>query len=322
MYSLASPSRGHLERLHALTPGAEIVVAGNEAQAIGEVADAEVILGHRYLRQCLPWARHLKWVQSSAGSVDRLPLAELADLGVTLCRSTIDTATVAAHAVAMAWSVSRCLPQASRQQQAGKWSQDLGFAPMPERAMVIGLGSVGSAIAERLRSQGIRVICVKRNTPAKGTALPCEQVLTDGTWRDALPRVDWCFLALNNTPQTAGIFDEAMLSALPPHAVLVNVGRGETLNTDALLRVLDRGHLAGVGLDVTDIEPLPADHPLWHAPRTLITPHVASHRPGRTAGVEHFFEMQLSRYLGGQPLLDVVDIRSTLGTDLKVDKGN
>ena len=308
MYSLAPPSQEHLERLRALDPGLDVVVATDEEHALNSVVEAEVILGHRYLRQCLPFAKHLQWVQSSAGSVDRLPLDELAKHGITLTRSTIDSSTVAAHAVALAWSVSRGVPQAFLQQQQDEWNKNLTLAPMPAKAMVIGLGTVGIAIAERLQAQGISVLCVKRQKPPKEAASPCEQILTGGAWRERLAEVDWCILALTHTPDTVRIFDEAALRALPPHAILVNVGRGETLDTDALMQVLDEGHLAGVALDVFEGEPLPSGHPLWHAPRTLITPHIASHRPGRNEGVERFFEEQLSRYLSGQPLQDLVKL--------------
>ena len=319
MYSLAPPSREHLERLQTLSPGLEVVVAANEAHALDAAADAEVILGHRYLRQCLPLARCLKWVQSSAGGIDRLPLADLAERGVILSRSTLDSDTVAAHALALAWSVSRGLPQAYRQQQVGTWDQRLALTRLPETAIVIGLGAVGTAIAKRLKAQGITVLCGKRSKPAADPASPCAEIFCNGAWRSALPRVDWCFLALVHTPETTKIFDETALRALPPHAVLVNVGRGETLDTDALQRVLLEGHLAGVALDVFESGPLPTGHPLWHAPRTLITPHVASHHPGRIERIERYFEEQLSRYLSGQPLKDLVELPPTGSGDPAVE---
>lgn len=312
MYSLAPPSPAHIERLRCLGAGLDVVVVEDEAQALAATAEAEVILGHRFLRQSLPVAGRLRWVQTSAQGVDRLPLDELAAREVTLTRSTLDAQTVAAHAVALAWSLARALPEAHRRQTDQSWDQRLGFAPLPQRALVMGHGAIGRAIAQRLRSQGIAVTCAKRETLPGGFVSPCDQVVTGERWRDVLPEVDWCFLALPNTPQTSGIFDETALRALRSDAVLVNVGRGETLDTEALLRVLDQGHLAGVGLDVTQPEPLPAGHPLWQAPRVLITPHVASHHPRRNEQVERFFEEQLARYLAGRPLVDVVDLRAMI----------
>ena len=308
MYSLAPPSAEHLARLRELAPQVEFVAVGSVAQAEAAVGDAEVILGHRFLRQAVPIARRLRWVQTSATGVDRLPLAELAARRITLTRSVLDADAVAAHAVALAWAVARGLPGAFRNQATGRWDQALPFGPLPQAALVLGQGPVGRAIATRLKAQGIEVVCARRQEAAAIPGDPCSAVLTGDGWRRILATTDWCFLALPNTPDALRLFDEAALRALPPHAVLVNVGRGETLDTEALLRVLGEGRLTGAGLDVADIEPLPPDHSLWRAPRVIVTPHVASHHPGRIERVERFFEVQLRRYLDGEPLEAIVDL--------------
>ena len=309
MYSLSPPSAGHLARLREMAPAMELVAVSSAAEAQAMVGDAEVILGHRFLRQAIPFAQRLRWVQSSAQGVDRLPLAELAARRVTVTRWTLDSDVVASHALALAWAVARGLPEAFRNQAAGHWSQGLTFGPLPRRALVLGQGSVGRAIAAHLKAQCIEVAC-GRLAAAPPHDDPYEAVLVGESWRRALPTFDWCFLALPHTIGTQRLFDEAALRALPRHAVLVNVGRGETLDTQALLQVLGEGHLTGAGLDVADIEPLPADHPLWRAPRVIVTPHVASHHPGRIERVERFFEEQLARYLAGKPLEAIVDLCS------------
>jgi phosphoglycerate dehydrogenase-like enzyme len=321
MYSFGQPTPQHLARLRALAPGLEIVPVTNEKQALDAVGPAEVILGHRYLRQSLGRAKLLKWVQSSAGSVDRLPIMDLARRGILLTRSTVDSREVAAHAIALAWSLTRALPQALMQQMKEKWDQQLPFAPMPKKAIVIGYGAVGEAIAERLRAQDIRVICSKRGTDRPDPPTPCEQILFDEQWLNYLAEVDWCFLALQHTPQTTRIFDEAALLSLPARAILVNVGRGQTLDTAALVNVLQEGHLAGVALDVTEPSPLPAGHPLWRAPRLLITPHVASHHPGRGERIERYIEQQVSNFLAGEALRDVVDMEAMIAESQVLDNG-
>jgi phosphoglycerate dehydrogenase-like enzyme len=312
MYSLAPPSPAHLERLQQLGSGIELVVAMDETTALAAAGDAEVILGHRFLRQCLPAARRLRWVQTSAQGVDRLPLEALAEHGIVLTRSTLDAESVAIHAVAMAWSLTRAIPEAWRNQQAQSWDQRLRFAPMPGKALVMGHGPIGQSIARRLVAQGIETICAKRRVSGTESDSVCTRLVAGDGWRDELADADWCFLALPHSPETSGLFDENALRALPPHAVLVNVGRGETLDTAALQRVLDSGHLAGAGLDVVDPEPLPPEHPLWQSPRVLITPHVASHQPGRNERVEQFFERQVKRFLAGEALLDRVDLGSAI----------
>lgn len=309
MYSLQPPSQAHIERLKGLAHGLEVIVAGCKAEACKAAVDAEVILGHRYLRQCLPSARRLRWVQSSAGSIDRLPLAALAERGIILSRSTIDFDEVAAHAVALAWSLTRALPEARDNQLQKRWNTNLNFGPTPRKALVLGVGPVGLSIARRLRAQHISVDCAKRSPPQQGVSeLPCDRLLAGGQWRAALPEVDWCLLALTHTPETSGLFDEAALRTLRADAVLVNVGRGETLDTDALIRVLNEGHLTGAALDVVHPSPLPPAHELWRTPRVFITPHVGSHQPARVARLERYFEDQLARYLAGEPLRDQIDL--------------
>ena len=308
MYSLAPPSPAHLERLRQLGSDLELVVATDEATALSAAGEAEVILGHRFLRQCLPVARRLRWVQTSAQGVDRLPLEVLAERGIVLTRSTLDADSVALHAVALAWALTRAIPEAWRNQQAHRWDQRLHFAAAPRKALVMGYGPIGQSIARRLAGQGIETVCARRRIARIDKDAACPRFVTGDDWRGELADSDWCFLALPHSPETSGMFDEPALRALPAHAVLVNVGRGETLDTAALQRVLDSGHLAGAGLDVVDPEPLPPEHPLWQAPRLLITPHVASHQPGRNERVEAFFERQVQRFLSGEPLLDQVDL--------------
>ena len=308
MYSPAAPSTRHLGRLAALSPDLEIVAVDSAAEAEPAVRDAEVILGHRFLDQVLPHATRLRWVQASEGGIDRRTLADLAARGVTLTRSPLEAEAVAAHAVALAWALARGLPDACRNQSAHRWQQAIPLAPLPRRALVLGGGAIARAIAARLGAQGLSVVCPGEPAADEDKGVPHSASLAAAEWRDALPRSDWCFLALPAGPGTGPVFDEAALRALPGHAVLVNVGVSDALDTAALIRALEAGHLCGAGLDPLGAEPLPPGHPLWDAPRLLLTPHVAARRPGRTAESERFFEAQLRRYLAGQPLEAVVTL--------------
>lgn len=307
MYSTHQPSPSHCSRLKALRADLEVVVATSEAEALAAAPRAEIILGHRYLRQCLPLATRLRWVQTTAGGVDRLPCEALAARGIVLTRTTLSAPAVARHALALAWALNRQLPEALAHQAGGVWNPSgLRLLPMPRWAMVLGLGPIGRTLAELLRAQGIRVIGVKR-TPDPAAASWCDELRHAGSWREALGRIDWGFLALPLTDSTRGLFDEAALRALPRHAIVVNVGRGETLDTAALVRVLSEGHLGGAGLDV--IAPMPAGRadPIWRTPRLLLTPHVGAHYAGRVQDLEAFLEEQLRRYLAHEPLQDVVE---------------
>jgi phosphoglycerate dehydrogenase-like enzyme len=306
MYSTHAPSEGHLARLAAVDRAIAPVVVRSEAEAVAQCRDAEVILGHRYLRQALPHAEELQWVQSTAGGVDRLPVATLATRGVLLTRMSIAAGTIARHALTLAWALSRQLPEWLARQARGQWDPDAVWPPTPRRALVLGAGAIGAALARLLRREGIHVTGVRRR--AVEATPDFDALIAGGDWRALLPTVDWCFLALPCSGETLGLFDEAALRSLPRHAIVVNVGRGETLDTAALQKVLRDGWLAGAALDVVAPAPAGPADPLWQTPRLVITPYVASHSRERPESIERFCEEQVGRFVRGEPLRDLVDL--------------
>ena len=276
MYSTHVPTKAHVDRLISAHPSIKVTVAKDEVSAIDAVHDSEVIFGHRYLKQCLPYAKKLSWIQSTASGIDRLPCAEIAQKKVLLTNMTIASPVIARHAMALAWAMTRHLPEAWRQQSTGIWNNEFKWLPHPSRAVVFGTGSIGQAIALLLNLDSISVTGVKK-TVDKESILGFEDLCDRNSWIGVLPQMDWCFLALPNNRETHQLFDETALRALPKHAVLVNVGRGETLVTDDLCRVLKEGHLGGAALDVVHPEPNGPEDLIWQTPRLLITPHVAAH---------------------------------------------
>src|SRR5215216_3324198 len=164
-YGLFEPTAAHVQNLRGLVD--DVVVANSESEAIKAAPEAEVMLGHRFLRQCLPFAPHLRWVQSTAGGVDRLPLVELRERQVQLTRTTHTAPTIARHAVTMAWAVQRRLPEAVRQQAKQIATREFSWLPEPRTAMIFGTGHIGRAIAQILKREGMRVIGVKRTIAAE-----------------------------------------------------------------------------------------------------------------------------------------------------------
>ena len=303
MYGLFEPSTGHLERIRAM--GGDVTVAHEEATAISAAATAEVVFGHRFLRQTLPHAPRLRWVQSTAGGVDRLPCASLHARGIALTRTTYTAATIARHAHTLAWTLQRRLPEAWERQRSACWDNAFAWLPAPRRAGIFGTGNIGRAIAALLQRDGIATIGIKRTID--GALLPeFSELHPFSEARELLPSLDWCFLALPRTPETAGWFNEDTLRRLPRHALFINVGRGPTVDSAALARVLASGHLGGAALDVVDTEPEPLPA-VWHAPRLLLTPHIAAHYAERPEDAERFSEEQFARYRAGTPLLNTVD---------------
>jgi phosphoglycerate dehydrogenase-like enzyme len=306
MYSNQPPSPEHIRRLGALRGGLKVVVADSEVAAISHAADAEAILGHRYLRQTLPHTRQLKWVQSTAAGVQHLVSPDLVRISPTLSRCPIFSKVVAFHTFALALAVLRRIPDALAAQWRGEWAHPIDMPPLPQTAMVLGMGCVGRALAAILRQQGIAVLGVARRRSPEAEAA-CDELLDSANWRQNLHRADLCFIALPLTKSTENLFDESALRALSSHAVLVNTARGGIVDIGALVRQLSSGHLGGAALDVIDPIPEPTD-PIWRTPRLLITPKVSVFHPGRQEEIEAFVESQVKRYLEGEEILHQVDV--------------
>lgn len=301
MYGLFEPSAGHLGRLRRIAPSLGIVAVGSEEEAVGMAPEAEVMLGHRYLRQCLPHATRLRWVQSTATGLDRLPLDELREKGVCVTNAPIFHDVIARHALTLGLAVARGLYPASPVMRGVKPDPARDLSPLPRTAMVLGLGRVGRSVAILLDAIGVEVIGVRRHPHRSGPPVP-GRIVGAGDWRRFLPETDWLVMALPFSAETARLVDEGAIRDLPAHAVVVNVGRGETLDTPCLIAALRQGRLGGAGLDVISVESSEAVRAMSSVPRLLVTPHMAAHHPGHQDGIERLAEEQMTRYVRGMPL--------------------
>jgi phosphoglycerate dehydrogenase-like enzyme len=169
-----------------------------------------------------------------------------------------------------------------------------------------GYGGVGREVARRALAFDMSVIAVKRTPPATAPPDGVQVWGADGFYR-MLEHSDVVVVSAPGTAETYRMFDEAAFRHMRPGAMLVNVGRGTTVDLDALTQALQDGRIAGAGLDVTDPEPLPEGHPLWRMDNVVITPHIAGAAPERAGRNEELVMENLRRFVHGEPLLSVVD---------------
>jgi phosphoglycerate dehydrogenase-like enzyme len=240
----------------------------------------------------LPWAGVEGWMV--AGAID--------DARVWTCASEAYGDAVAEHAVALLLAGRRRLHSAAR---ASSWDPRNGGQPLFGATIVIvGTGSIGSAVTRLLAPWGMTFVGVSRSgRPVEGF----DRVVATGSLLDVLPGADVVVVAAPSTPETAGIIGAAELDAMHGKAWLVNVARGVLVETDALVAALEAGSIAGAALDVTDPEPLPDGHPLWTSPRALITPHRANYGPAGDAAMHALFTRQIRRWIAGEELSGRVD---------------
>ena len=293
--ALLFPARPELlAALRAAAPGAELSLgAASLDAACAALREADAALGNHFLCEALAQVPHerLRFVQTPSVGVER-QLAALDGSSAVLCnaRGLYDD-ELADHALALALGVLRGLGGFRDAQRERRWERRPLQTLSGARALVLGFGGVGRAIARRLLAFSAEVVSVRRSDAVD--------------FRAELPRARLLFLALPLTPLTRGIIGARELALLPDGAVVVNVARGELLDEDALLAELRAGRL-GAGLDVFAHEPLPADHPLWSERRALLTPHVARSEEREPHRWEPLFVENLRRFASGQPLLNQV----------------
>ena len=238
-------------------------------------------------------------VQALTAGVDRL-LARLPE-GITLCNARgAHDASTAEWVVAAILAALREFPHFAREQAAGRWSYQFTDCLAGQTVLIVGYGSIGAAVERRLAGFEVTVRRVARS--ARDGATPVAPVSQVG---DFLPDADVVVVLAPVTTETTGMVDAAFLARMKDGALLVNAARGSLLVTDALCAELGRRRLIAA-LDVTDPEPLPADHPLWTLPGVFFTPHVAASTPVSTARALSLVRDQAERFINGEPLRNVI----------------
>ena len=313
-----------LERIRAAAPDARLVMVSVEGLADGPLDDVEVMLrgwlSSEVFDRILVRAPGLSWVHSATSGVERAitPAALERGLVVTNARGVFSR-PIAEYVLMMILSVSRRLPQLLELQRERTWQPLEGAELRDVTVGVVGLGSIGRAVASLATAFGCRVVAVRRRADAGSMASgpdedgrPFEPLSLDRVGGpESLPELlgesDFIVLAAPLTPETEEMINADTLAMVKPGAWLINVARGRLIDERALLRALHDGELGGAVLDTFREEPLPAGSPFYDLPNVIVTPHTAW-SSGRVLdrSVELFCE-NLRRFSAGEPLLNVVD---------------
>lgn len=275
--------------------------------------EAHVILGEPR-NEDFAHCRNLQWMQSPSSGVNYYVQGGCFPKNARLSCMTGGYGNVLAeHMLAMTLSLCRRLPEYRDQQHSHSWRL-CGYDKQLEGAtvLILGAGDIGTTLARWMRPMVGRIIGLRR----RNRPLPdCfDQMITPEQLDDALPRADIVLCALPHTPQTVGLLDRRRLGLMKADAVLVNGGRGSLIDQEALLEQLEAGRFWGVGLEVATPEPLPPEHPLWEAPRLIITPHAAGNSFGPGSPLERkiwaFLTENTLRFLRGQEPENLVDFET------------
>ncbi len=288
-----------------------LLFAADEAAACQLAGDAEILLVWTLSDALLRAAPRLKWVHIGNAGVERSLFPAVIENDVVITNAS------GIHGSFMAeWSLAALLYLTQAFHEADAWRQDRQWrmhkdATTPKRllveglrALIVGYGAVGQAIAQKFTAVGVR--CEGVVTLAREADIPLHLL-------SALPTIlgdyDVVVLALPITEATHNLFSHELLQAMKPGALLINVGRGKTVDEPALIDALRNGSLGGAALDVFATEPLPEDSPLFELPNVFMAPHVSGNFPAYTHAVIDGFLRNLRHYVAGEPLENVVDKR-------------
>ncbi len=292
--------------------GAAVINATSEAEVLAALSEADVLTLQvfNYTAAIAKAAREnapkLRFFQLLTVGYDRLLKEKIPDTLTIATAGESLSPVVAEHALALILALQRRVPESLTLQAQRKWDSSVmgRMASLDRKTIaVVGFGSIGREIGRMAKAFGARVIGVSRSakpSPHADVVRPIKEL-------DAvLAEADIVAIATPLTDETKGMFDAARIARMKDGAFLVNIARGPVADTTALAAALVSGKLAGAGLDVTDPEPPPPDHPIWTAPNLILTPHVAV--GGASAALAAFAGDNIERFMRGEPPQAVVKL--------------
>ncbi len=300
----------HLQQIQAAAPGCEVCNAGQERIA-HELLAADIFCGHAKVP--VPWPAvveqgRLQWIQSSAAGLDHCLTPEvIASPIIVTSASGLFADQVAEQTFALLLGLLRSLPTFFRAQQKPEFIRrptgDLHHATVG----IVGLGGNGTRIAEVLRPWKVRILATDAYAEVKPACV-------DELWpADQLPKLlatcEFVILCAPLNDSTVHLIGAREFASMKRGSILINVARGPIVDEAALVAALQSGQLAGAGLDVTEVEPLPPESPLWNMPNVIITPHVGAQSRRRVDDTTDLVCENLRRFFAGRKLLNVVDKR-------------
>ncbi len=298
--------------LEAVTAYADVAYAPDEVHLAKELPDAEILLGWDFRGRELPsqWqhAHRLKWIHWCGAGVDAVLFDELvqSDVILTNAQGIFDRA-MAEYVLGYMLMETKLFSESWDLQKERQWHYRLITKLAGQRAVIVGVGSIGREIATLLKAVGVRVTGVGRRARTGDPVF--ERIDAQSEILQAVSGVDWVIGVLPATSATENVFTQDVFTAMKPAARFVNVGRGNAVDEPALIRALENADIAGAMLDVFREEPLPASDPLWQAPHVVISPHMSGDFTGFHEEMVQQFIDNLTRYRTGAEMRNVVDKR-------------
>ena len=277
--------------------------------------DALIIAGSRYNDEVAEIvtkiAKKIRWIQAGSDGLDKFVKRSIPEGVVITNTSGTKGRTIAEHAMGLLLALHQKIHVIERHRPTKDWLESrIQMRPITNSIeghtiVLIGYGHIGKEIARKAKAFDSHVIAINRSGTGDGAA---DEILPVEKLHDVLPQADALMLCIPFTKKTRDIIGKAELALMKPTAVIVNVARGELIDTDAMVQALRDGKLAGAGLDVIEPEPLTEDHPLWDLDNVIISPHVAGHGGPLYQRLADLYAENIERFLKDEPLRNVVNL--------------
>jgi phosphoglycerate dehydrogenase-like enzyme len=307
----------HLKKIEAVSSNVEVLQSQDKKELLTLVQDADILFAGIFSREMFLAANKLKWIQTLWAGVERFLYPEVVNSHVIITNAGgIHPTPVSEHAVGFMLCFSRKLHFFIRNQVERKWKESdeellLQFEELPGKTVgIVGLGKIGTAVAEKSKCLGMRVIATRRNLSSPKPDYVDKMVYPENL-KELLAESDFVVITLPLTKETDGIIGEAQLRSMKSTGYLINVSRGKVVQENKLIQALKEGWIAGAGLDTFENEPLPNDSALWGMDNVIITPHVAGLTPYYMERLINILTENLKRFINGENLINVID--KTLG---------
>jgi phosphoglycerate dehydrogenase-like enzyme len=309
-----------LRRISAVSPAIKVKDASSllmaefrgdnskKAELDALLAEAEILFGFIQPQGITARAPKLKWFQATSAGVDRHQDTEIWRSKVIITGvSGIHATPIGEFVMGLMLMFAKETPLSFKMKQTRQWQRYAPHVLRGKTVGIVGLGHIGREVARLSKAFGMKVIATRRSAKKAGRARNVDLLLPQSRVKEMLAASDYVAVCLPLTPETRHIIGEAELKAMKPTAYIINIGRGNVIDEAALLRALDEKRIAGAGLDVTAIEPLPTESRLWDFDNVILSPHVSGGMEDYMLRAADLFCENLKRYMAGKRLRNIVD---------------
>jgi len=310
---LTAPGDKDIPFLSELQQAATTVVGDSVQDFAGATDNADIIFNWSgalaLLRDVFLMSPRLRWIHSRSAGLEQALFPELVDSAVILTNGRgVFSPALGEFALAAILHFAKDFRRMTSNQMAGVWEQFDVTMVSGQIAGIVGYGSIGRAIAVRAHALGMKVLALRRQVSRDSQGDPLiDRFYGRESLAEMLSQCDYVAVSLPLTERTRGLIADADFAVMKKDAVLINVGRGPTIDERALIQALSENRIRGAALDVFDREPLPQGHPFYSLENVLLSPHCADHTPDWLDNASRFFLAQLERFRSGRDLFNIVD---------------